>query len=81
MCAINSVIHFVAEFVQTLHVRIIFIVMRYFSVLVQFCGCHEHDDMFISWLKDNIHLGFVRKKFIVYIVHLCMVVRSNTIHG
>ena len=56
-------------------------VTRYFSVLVQFCGCHEHDDMFISWLKDNIHLGFVRKKFIVYIVHLCMVVRSLTIHG
>ena len=54
-----------------LHVRIIFIVTRYYSVLVQFCCCHEHGDMFISWLKDNIHLGFVRKKFIVYIVHLC----------
>ena len=47
-----------------LHVRISFIVTRYFSVHVQFCDCHEHEDMFISWLKDNIHLGFVRKKFI-----------------
>ena len=47
-----------------LHVRISFIVKRYFSVHVQFCDCHEHEDMFISWLKDNIHPGFVRNKFI-----------------
>ena len=59
-----------------------FKVTRYFSVRVQFCGCHEHDDMFISWLKDNIHLGFVRKKFIdLYraFVHGSSVVMNPTI--
>ena len=54
-----------------LHVRISFKVTRYFSVHVQFCDCHEHDDMLISWLKDNIHLGFVGKQNHCFVSCIC----------